>query len=74
MKIFYFALLVLWFGGCASKPMVKVEIQEVFVPIKCNVEIPQRPKRQGMLVENIRAIALYAEKLEIALKECVKGE
>lgn len=72
MRMFCLALLALWFGGCASKPMVKVEIQEVLVPIKCDVEIPQRPKRQMELVENIRAIALYAEKLEIALKECVK--
>lgn len=65
-------IFFLAFCGCASKPIVKVQTKEVYIPIKCNVEKPLRPNKKESLVENVKSMAIYTEKLENALNACVK--
>lgn len=46
MKILVFLLLAVFFIGCSSKPEIitKTQYQDVYIPVKCQVKIPQKPK------------------------------
>lgn len=58
-------------GGCAScEPIVKTEVQKVFIPVKCG-EMPIKPRYNGGL-EGAKALAAYYKKCETILKECLK--
>ncbi|RAX59332.1 hypothetical protein CCZ01_00940 [Helicobacter monodelphidis] len=59
--------------GCAKQPEVitKVEFVEVKVPVKCNVELPPKPKAKRDF-KSAQELANYYAILEARLKECVK--
>lgn len=61
-------------GGCATKevPVVKIQKQEVLVPIKCEIKKPQKPIFSDNVISNVADLAEYAKKLEIALNKCAK--
>lgn len=59
--------LALIFSGCTTKePLVK----EVYMPIKCEVEIPYKPELDGSF-ESHKAKMLYLLKCERLLYHCV---
>ena len=72
LKMFYFtlfALFALTFSACAAKPVYKVEIKEVFIPVKCNLKLPKKPKENGSFASH-RALAKYYLEIEQIAKDC----
>ena len=63
------ALFALTFSACASKPVYKVEIKEVFIPVKCNLKLPTKPKENGSFASH-RALAKYYLEVEQIAKDC----
>ena len=62
-------LFALTFSACASKPVYKVEIKEVFIPVKCNLKLPTKPKENGSFASH-RALAKYYLEVEQIAKDC----
>ncbi|TLD85830.1 hypothetical protein LS69_007970 [Helicobacter sp. MIT 05-5294] len=65
------ALVGVYFVGCASKPTYKVEVKEVLIPIKCNLELPQKPKEDGSFKSH-KELAIYYRQVEQIAKDCTK--
>lgn len=65
------AILGIAFVGCASKPTYKTQIQEVYIPIKCNLKLPLKPKENGSF-ESHKALAVYYRQVEQIAKDCTK--
>ncbi|MCI5632524.1 hypothetical protein, partial [Helicobacter sp.] len=63
------ALFALTFSACASKPVYKVEIKEVFIPVKCNLKLPTKPQENGSFASH-RALAKYYLEVEQIAKDC----
>lgn len=59
-------------GGCAKcgEPIIKTEIQKVYIPVKCG-EMPIKPQYDGSL-ESAKDLAAYYKKCETILRECLK--
>lgn len=74
MKILVFLLLAVFFIGCSSKPEIitKTQYQDVYIPVKCQVKIPQKPKFDKKDLQSARALAVYYRQVEALLMECVK--
>lgn len=64
------ALFTLSFSAC-SKPIVKIQTQEVFIPVKCNLELPPKPQENGSF-ESHKALAKYYLEVEQIAKDCTK--
>lgn len=67
-SVFVFVVFV----GCASKPVVKVTTKEVFIPVKCNLTLPQKPQENGSF-ESHKALAIYYKKVEQIARDCTKN-
>lgn len=65
------ALFALTFSACASKPVYKVEIKEVFIPVKCNLKLPKKPQENGSFASH-RALAKYYLEIEQIAKDCTQ--
>ena len=61
---------ILTFKGCAKKVVYK----DVYVPIKCNVEMPLKPVLSGNLINDFASALKHSEMLEKDLNFCIKGE
>lgn len=66
------ALFALSFSACATKPIVKIKTQEVFIPVKCNLELPPKPQENGSF-ESHKALAKYYLEVEQIAKDCTKN-
>lgn len=72
--IFYLILTtVILFTGCSAKPEIitRTEYQNVYLPAKCRVELPQKPKFDESKLESAKEIAKYYQEIERLLVECV---
>lgn len=72
MKLSFIILIIftmLIMIGCSTKEVVIT--QEVYIPIKCDVEIPKKPN-QTSYVNSVIDIIEYAEKLEEVVNVCVR--
>lgn len=65
----FLAFFALSFSACASKPLVKIETKEVFIPVKCDLELPTKPLENGSF-ESHKQIAIYYKKVEQIAKDC----
>ena len=65
------ALFALSFSACATKPIVKIQTQEVLIPVKCNLELPPKPQEDGSF-ESHKALAKYYLEVEQIAKDCTK--
>lgn len=75
LAILFFFLTLLLFGCSAKEQVVyKQNIKEVYIPVRCKVEIPARPKPTGDTVKDNINIISYSKEIEQALKACIKGE
>lgn len=74
MKILVFFFFALFFAGCSAKPetITKTQYQDVYVPVKCQVKMPEKPKFDKKDLESARALAVYYRQVEALLMECVK--
>lgn len=72
--VFFFLSLFLF--GCSAKEQVvyKQDIKEVYMPVKCNVDVPRKPAPAGDTVKDNINIIAYSKEVEQALKACIKGE
>ncbi|TLD84100.1 hypothetical protein LS70_003905 [Helicobacter sp. MIT 11-5569] len=71
VQISILLLLPLLFSACASKPVYKIKTQEVFIPVKCNLTLPQKPKEDGSFASH-KALAKYYLQVEQIAKDCTK--
>ena len=67
----FLALFALNFSACATKPIVKIQTQEVLIPVKCNLELPPKPQEDGSF-ESHKALAKYYLEVEQIAKDCTK--
>lgn len=75
MKTFTIAscyIILTIFLGCS--PRVQTVHKEVKVPVKCDVNIPSKPKYQDNLTQDLKEALIYSDNLEKILYFCVKGE
>lgn len=63
--IFY----IVTFKGCA-----KVVYKDVYVPVKCNIEMPLKPVLSGDLLSDFANALKHSEILEKDLNFCIKGD
>lgn len=72
--LFFFLSLVLF--GCSAKEQVvyRQDIQEVYIPVRCKVDVPKKPIPTGDTVKDNINIISYSKEVEQALKACNKGE
>lgn len=70
MKLLFLACV---FSVSFSACVKKVVYREVKVPIKCNIEMPTRPREHLEALEYLRALLIYTENLENDLKFCTKN-
>ncbi|MCI5968181.1 hypothetical protein [Helicobacter sp.] len=68
LNFLLFAFIPCFFISCA-KPIVEIQTQEVFIPIKCNLELPQKPKENGSF-ESHKALSKYYLEVEQIAKDC----
>ncbi|WP_416829890.1 hypothetical protein [Helicobacter ganmani] len=66
------ALFALSFSACATKPIVKIQTQEVLIPIQCNLDLPPKPQENGSF-ESHKALAKYYLEIEQIAKDCTKN-
>ena len=71
-----FFFLALFLFGCSAKDKViyKQNIKEVYIPVRCDVKMPNRPVHSGSTVKDNINIISYTLEVEQALKACIKGE
>lgn len=69
--ILMFSLLAFLLSGCSTKEVIVT--QDVYIPIKCDVDVPERPI-QKEYVNDVINIIEYVEKLETVVDVCVKKE
>lgn len=69
--LFIAFLLLLTLAGCASKPIVRIDTKKVFIPIKCNLTLPNKPKEDGSFQSHKELLIYYLEVESIA-KDCTK--
>lgn len=71
-------LISLFFISCSTTITIP---EKVYIPIKCEIELPKEPTNnakdeldyEGILL-NAKDIKTYTEVLEYDLKFCIKGE
>lgn len=70
--ILMLALIVMMSGGCASKPemLVRTEYQDVAVPVKCDVVLPQNVEFSEYDPQTWIDIGEYHTHVELLLKAC----
>ena len=61
--------LVFSLSACGKTAIVK---KEVMSPVKCQAEIPERPKKVRIVSHNVANIIEYTEKLEALVEMCVE--
>ena len=63
--------LCVFLSGCAAKePIVRTEYKNVYIPIKCEVKIPAKPKFDPNNMQSALELAKYFQTCEALLKEC----
>ena len=73
IRISLFCLFALIFAGCAAKPQASepyIIYKEKYVPVRCNAEMPVKPKDDGTF-ETDKRIAVYYRDCEKKLKQCL---
>ena len=86
MKYFFTGTFILLLSGCACDPVVKIQTQEVMVPVSvpCKAVVPQKPDynfdkatadqsifdKTKALLADRKLSAGYEEELVAALKSC----
>ncbi|WP_238700782.1 hypothetical protein [Helicobacter apodemus] len=68
---FAFLFLLASFIGCAPKPIVKIQTKEVLIPIRCNLELPKKPKEDGSF-ESHKELSIYYKEVEQIAKDCTR--
>ena len=70
MKVVLFSLLFSIVFTICSKPIYKIQTKEVYIPIKCNLVLPIKPKNDGSFESHKSLVKYYLEVEQIA-KDCI---
>ena len=70
--IFLFVLVIsVTLAGCASKDaQVMTEYKEIYVPVKCQIKLPQKPIFNPSNPESLKETIGYCMHIETLLKGC----
>lgn len=71
---FYLILTsVILLSGCSTKPEIitRTEYQNVYMPVKCEVDMPTKPNFDENNLDSAKGIAKYYQEVERLLMECV---
>lgn len=69
MRWIYILILPIFLSSCYGMK----EYEQVFIPSACDVPKREKPKKTGVLIEDIRAILIYDEIISKDLSFC-RGE
>ena len=62
------------FGGCSQPEVItKINYRTEYIPVMCNVTIPDKPIYDPSDLETPKELAVYYSAVEILLKGCVYG-
>lgn len=65
-------IIVILMSGCSAKDeKVITKYQKVYIPIKCEVDIPQKPKFDELDPESAVMLGKYYIEVETLLKHCI---
>lgn len=70
LKISIFIFLFILFTGCSKNISTP---NEVYIPVKCKITLPERPIQSSSYLEDILNILAYTEKLEKVIERCVEN-
>lgn len=74
MWLVLMAVVICAFLGCADKSPVVYKTKEVKIPTRCNIEMPELPKIEGLPSDTVATnIAKSFEEHRQALRCCVYG-
>lgn len=65
-------LILILFISCA--PIVETKIEQVMVPVKCELTMPSRPISSRNDPAYLKEILIYTETLEKDLMFCISGQ
>lgn len=71
MKFMFLVIIIiitLLLFGCSAKTVTKYE--PVYIPVKCEVIEPIRPKASGDVIKDNIMILKYADELHVSLNKC----
>lgn len=58
------------FTGCSTKTVTEYVYKDVYIPVKCNAQIPDKPLNDRSF-DSHKQRMIYFLKVEALLKECV---
>lgn len=65
---------IVLFGGCSQPEVItKINYRTEYIPVMCNVTIPDKPIYDPSDLETPKELAVYYSDVEILLKGCVYG-
>lgn len=65
---------IVLFGGCSQPEVItKTNYRTEYIPVMCNVTIPDKPIYDPSDLETPKELAVYYSDVEILLKGCVYG-
>lgn len=59
-------------SACANHPVYRVETKEVLVPVKCNLQLPQKPQENGSF-QSHKELMKYFVQVEQIAKDCTQN-
>lgn len=74
-KIVFIILLTLivLLSGCAKpETITKTIYKDVYIPVRCEIEMPVKPKFNRLDPASAKELAMYYQQIEALLKGCVK--
>ena len=58
-------------SGCAKQePLIRTEYKDVFIPTRCKISLPAKPKFDSSNMQSAVELATYYQTCEALLKEC----
>ncbi|HDZ5057790.1 TPA: hypothetical protein RTG63_001653 [Campylobacter jejuni] len=76
MKKVLFLIISFIFVGCSSAPKIQyiTEYKTKYIPIKCDVNLPPKPKAYEDVYKTLDEVLVYSEKLQIIVDNCTKND
>lgn len=72
IRIWIAILTGVLFIGCA--PQTRVVYKDVYIPIKCDASLPDKPAQTRDLARDLANILIYTEILERNLRYCMNSD
>lgn len=70
IKAVFFALCTLLFNACAKEVIYKTVYKDVYIPVPCTFQPPEKPKYNGNPTLGVYDLIDYIKKYHIAAQTC----